>query len=302
MYELNDKSASKGEQQAKQDEVVDDLRDGTIKVLVCWHSDRVERRGPEYLFKFLRQIKDAGGRIESTKEPLFGTEDLSGEAVTAIGAVIAHQYSVHLSGQVRSAQERIRANEALVAGGTPWGYVITGEKYNKTIVPTDLCREVIPQVFQKCIDGDSCRTIASWLDSMNIPTMRGGKWSEGSVHRIITNMTYAGRRQDEGTLKPNGKPSRKNRKTIMTCEAVITMDVWERANEALHNRPKRGPGASAALSDRPLLAGLKCAHCGGPMWRIMTGRAGQRRAYYRCYGLGPSVRVAGTWFRWPKPM
>src|SRR5438309_921587 len=68
-YELNDKSASKGEQQAALDEMLNDMRDGTIKVLVCWHSDRIERRGVEAMFKLIRQIKDAGGRLESTKEP-----------------------------------------------------------------------------------------------------------------------------------------------------------------------------------------------------------------------------------------
>jgi DNA invertase Pin-like site-specific DNA recombinase len=69
-YELNDKSASKGQQQETLDEMLTDMRNGTISVLVCWHSDRVERRGHEALFRLLRQIKDAGGRIESIKEPL----------------------------------------------------------------------------------------------------------------------------------------------------------------------------------------------------------------------------------------
>jgi DNA invertase Pin-like site-specific DNA recombinase len=303
-YELNDKSASKGEQQAKLDEMLEDMREGTIKVLVCWHSDRVERRGPEALFRLLREIKDAKGRIESVKEPLLGTADLSGEAVTALNAVIAHQYSVHLGEQVRTAQGRIRANNGFVAGGIPWGYVIVGEKYAKTLVPTDLCREIVPKIFQRCIYGDSCRTIAMWLDSEGVPTMRGGKWSEGSVHRILTNMTYAGRRQDEGTKKANGKPSRKNRNTIMTCEAVITMDMWNRAQDALRNRPQRGPGMAITNPNRPMLASLKCARCArkkgidSPMYRIKTGRRGQNQYYYRCAGRQPQRKGCGNMVRY----
>ena len=84
-YELSDKSASKGEQQAKLDEMLDDMRHGVIKVLVCWHADRLERRGPEYVFRLLALARDAGGRIESIKEPLFGAQDMSGEAMTALG-------------------------------------------------------------------------------------------------------------------------------------------------------------------------------------------------------------------------
>src|SRR6266487_5500347 len=80
-YELNDKSASKGEQQPTLDEMLEDMRNGTIKVLVCWRSNRLERRGPESVFRLKRLVKDAGGRIEVTQEPLFNTVDLSGEAM-----------------------------------------------------------------------------------------------------------------------------------------------------------------------------------------------------------------------------
>src|SRR5690348_11031379 len=58
-YELNDKSASKGEQQEKLDEMLADMRDGTIKVLVGWRSNRLERRGPEAVFRLKRQVTDA---------------------------------------------------------------------------------------------------------------------------------------------------------------------------------------------------------------------------------------------------
>ena len=111
----------------------------------CWHSDRLERRGPEYLFGLLRKVKDVPGncRIESTREPLFGTEDLSGEAVTALGAVMAHQYSVHLSEQTRAGHDRSRANGAMVSGGIPWGYEVFGEKYDYGLRPTELGRDIV---------------------------------------------------------------------------------------------------------------------------------------------------------------
>lgn len=95
-YELNDKSASKGEQQSKLDEMIEDMRQGVIKVCVAWWSDRFERRGVEALFRLLRQAKDAGGRLESVNEPLFGAEDMSGEVWAALSAVLAHQKAVQI--------------------------------------------------------------------------------------------------------------------------------------------------------------------------------------------------------------
>jgi Resolvase, N terminal domain/Recombinase/Recombinase zinc beta ribbon domain len=323
-YELNDRSASKGEQQARLEEMLTDMRLGIVKVVVCWHSDRMERRGPGALFKLLRQTREAGGRIESVKEPMLGATDLPGETMTATGAIMSHQYSVHLAGQVRIAHARIRANGALMPGGIPWGYVVVGPKYDKRIVPSDECRKYAPQIFQRCIDGDSCRTIALWLDSEGVRSVTEERdrkrkigvrmdetgesateaarcidkhagpakpWNERSVWQVIKNMTYAGRRQDEGSKNAAGKPTRKNRTTLMKCEAVVSLDTWRRANEALAERPGRGPGVNGTRQPKAMLEGLKCARCEhSPMYRIRSGGG----MYYRCTGRGANRKGCGN--------
>ena len=281
-YQLNDKSASKGQQQDKLDEMLADMREGTIKVLVCWHSDRLERRGPEYVFRLLAQVRDADGRIESTKEPLFGAEGMTGEAMTALGSVISHQYSVHLGEQVKASHDRIRANGGVGPGGIPWGYRVKGSKYSKQLVLTDLAREYVPQIFARCIAGDSCRTIATWLDAEGVKPKRGSSWHEGSVRKLIHNRVYAGRWQNESKTE-----------TLVYCEAVVSADTWERANAALSNRPHRGP---VDESNRPMLAGLKCARCAdSPMYRIrLKSRSGRFYFYYRCAGRGAQRKGCGN--------
>ena len=197
-------------------------------MLVCWHSDRVERRGPEALFRLLR---DQGCRrqIESTKEPLLGTEDLSGEAVTAINAVIAHQESVQKTERQLISIASLKANGS-VFNNVPWGFNIVGPKYSKTIEPTEQCRVIVPQIFARCIAGDSLRSIAAWLTAEGIATPRGkAQWNESTVRWILKSRAYAGRLQ-----------TRKG-ETVARCEAVITADVFDRANAALKTRPQRGP-------------------------------------------------------------
>lgn len=262
-YELNDISASKGEQQAKLDEMLADMRDGTITVLVCWRSNRLERRGPEALFKLLRQVKDARGRIESTTEPMLGTEDLSGEAITAIQSVMDKQFSAKLSEDTNRAIQSIKASGHVYNGNAPWGFEIVGPKYGKTLEPTALAREYIPQIFDRCIAGDSLRTIAAWLDSENVPTARGGKWNEGSVRWILRCRDYA----KHGVIRPS---------------------IHDRAIEALRSRPKRGP----SKPNRPMLAKLRCNRCGSPMYRITAGKA--KREFYRCFGSGPQRKGCGN--------
>ena len=290
-YVVHAKSAYKGEHQKDLDQALTDMRYGETTALVIWHSDRIERRPGKALLDVLVEFGDAGGRVESVQEPTLGQVDFGGQVTTFMAGLVNHEKSKHISEQVRLAHERIRANNGL-SGHAPWGYKRAGEKYNKTIVPTDICRKYAPQIFQRCIDGQSLRSICEWLDAEGVPPARGGRWNEGSLHQIIKNMTYAGRRQDEGEIGPNGKPTRKNRRTIMTCEAVVSMDLWERANEALRKRPRRGPGVRGLLPNRPLLANLKCARCDdSPMYRI---KSSDGKYYYRCFGRAPRRKGCGN--------
>jgi DNA invertase Pin-like site-specific DNA recombinase len=118
-YELHGRSASKGQHQGKLDEMLEDMRRGAIKVLVCWWSDRIERRGPEALFRLLRLTRDAGGRIESTHEPLLGWGDISGEAMTELNAVMAHYESIKIAERIKKGHDRIKANGA-TSSRVPW--------------------------------------------------------------------------------------------------------------------------------------------------------------------------------------
>jgi len=198
------------------------MREGTIKVLVCWRSNRLERRGPEALFKLLRQVKDAGGRIESTTEPMLGTEDMSGEALTALGAVMDKQFSAKLSEDTNRAIQSIKASGHVYNGNAPWGFKIEGPKYLKVLVPTQLALTYVPQIFQRCIQGHSLRQIAAWLDSEHVPTARGGKWNEGSVRWIIRTRAYA-------------------------KHEVIRPSIFDQANQSLKSHGKRGPRSPACV-------------------------------------------------------
>lgn len=278
-YELNDKSASKGEQQAKLNEMLEDMRNGTIRVLVCWRSNRLERRGVVAVYTLLSDAKKAGGRIESVQEPLFGIGDMTSEMLTTFGAISDEQFSVKLSEDTTRGIRQIKANGYVYNGNVPWGFRIVGEKYRHTIVPTDICREYVPQIFQRCINGDSLRTVAAWLDSESVPTARGGKWNEGSVRWIIRTRAYAGRLLD-------GKGE-----TVLELpeeDTVILPSLFDRANQALKSRPKRGP----AKPNRPMLAKLRCNRCGSPMYRITAGK--RKREFYRCFGSGPQRKGCGN--------
>lgn len=288
-YVVHAKSAFHGEHQDVLDQAVADMRAGKTAVLVSWHSDRLERRHDgktQTLMGTLAEFTDAGGRVESVQEPTLGDLDFGGQVTTFITGLINHEKSKHISEQVNLAFERIAANNA-VRGNVPWGYVLSGPKYNKKQYATDVCREYVPQIFARCAAGESLRSICEWLDSEGVKPYKAVKWHERSLWVIIKNRAYTGRRMS------------KDAKTLGSCEAVIDAALWRRANDAMKTRPKRG----ASAKNKPLLAALKCARCGSPMYRILVGgnrdRA-KKRYYYRCAGRGPQRKGCGNMVRYER--
>ena len=318
-YVLHDLSASKGEQQEKQDELVEDMRTSLITVGVAWKSSRWERRGNRAANRLIIRAGDTGGRLESVTQPLWATTGVIGETSTALYSAMDQAESETLRENIGLAFTRIKYNGAVGPCGKPWGYMIEGDEYQKSLVPDpEFMREVdgynhpifgsmkhyAVDIFERCIAGDSSRTIALWLDSIGIKPKHYGKnikrkkegrilsiekWNPGSVLKILHNMTYAGRPQNED-------------KTITIvdsdhCAGVIDMDMFELAQNALKARPKRGP---IKQDNRPLLAGLKCARCSArdidsPMNRIhLRSRNGRLYWYYRCTGRGPQRKGCGN--------
>ncbi len=276
-YILHAKSASKGKQQESLDRAIADTRDGFIKVLVIPDSSRLERRkgkiGTE-LLNTIAEFVDAGGRVESVEQPALGKMDMSSQVTTFMSGLIDAEKSEIIKRETKWAYDEIDANHAVRNKVPGVWYTIEGDvKKDKHPVPTDLCREYWPQVLKRCIAGDSAATIAAWLDSEGVRTQRGGKWNQGTVLHLIHNPIFCGRRKGWGPDVP-----------LLTDEAVVTVDLWQEAQDTLANRPKRGP---VAKTNKSMLAKLKCARCGAPMYRKQIGGRLSRRLTYRCEGQGP---------------
>jgi DNA invertase Pin-like site-specific DNA recombinase len=278
-YELNDKSAFHGEQEARQQEALDDMRAGRIRVLVVWASDRLERRGAEATLKVFRLFREAGGQVESVLEPYLNDAD-SGELLTAITGWKDRAESARKSERTRINNDGMRARGALI-GLPPWGFAVAGERHAKTMVPTADGRTYIPEIYSRVVRGDSLATVAKWLASET-----GRTWWPKTIGNLIKNPAYMGRRCE---WFPE---TRTYGRVLLRCEALVDAGVWRKANEALATRPHRGP---LNVSNGALLAGvLRCPRCGNsPMYRTTAGTT-VKHYYYRCSGRGAARRGCGN--------
>lgn len=301
-YVLHDKSAYKGEQQAALDQVIADMRAGNIKVLICWHSDRLDRRGVLESLLFLRAVKEAGGRVESSQEGLLDENSLT----TIVTGFTNHQKSEHLSHQVSLAHKRIMENRAF-RGRDPFGYEITGPKYDRKLTVIEELRPIVTEIFDRVIAGESLGDLCIWLDSLKCKRSKTTtrKYQAGEVTpwwlamlmRLVKHPAYSGTywveyTEDEKTVRYAHK-----------CEGIVRPSVQREAIRALSTREKRGPRGNP--ENRAMLKGaITCPDCDdSPMYKIMvrrTSRKGhehERTAYYRCAGRGPNRQGCGNMVR-----
>lgn len=164
----------------------------------------------------------------------------------------------------------------------PWGYRSIGDKYDHHMEPTDEGRRYIPAIFARVISGQSLATVAQWLNEQTGGrpfTDRTVPWYAKTVGTIIRNPAYRGEYSER-----DGK-SKRYGKVLLEVEPLVDARTFRLANEALDNRPKRGP---VDEDNRAMLAGaLYCARSRHgdtpvPMYRHWSGDGASRRATYYC--------------------
>ncbi len=285
-YVLHDKSASKGKQQSTLNQILADMRAGEVKVLVVWHSDRIDRRKVRYLLNFLADVEEIGGRVESAQEGLLDEDSL----ITIINAHMNKEKVDHLTKQVGLAFTRIKDNGAL-HGRAPWGMDIdrSGGKYNKQLVGTELGRTWVPRIFDRVIQGVSLARISLWLASEGI-TGDHGPWHESTIGAMIRNPAYMGFRCEQDPK------SKKYGKVLHKCEAIVPAQVWRQAQEALDSRPHRGYSdpASRAMLSGVLKCGNPACDASGTPDSPMNRSKSSTKLYYRCAGIGAARHSCGN--------
>jgi DNA invertase Pin-like site-specific DNA recombinase len=284
-YRLHGKSATKGQQQHAIEEMLADIRAGVITVLAVWAADRIERRGALAALTLAEQVRQAGGRIEYVRDAHLNAANDMSDVMLSLAATMARQETRRKKERVAVAHDRSRAGGALT-GRAVWGYDIDGEKYAKRLVPSEDGKRLVPGVFRRVIAGDSLATIAAWLDQ-EAPRPRR-QWWPRTIAGMIRNPVYRGVQQNAA-----------GQVIHRVADPLVDARTWKLANDALDNRPGRGPVNPAT---RAMLSGvLECASCRAagvtsPMYRIKAGH-GNTHLYYRCTGKGPGRRGCGTMVR-----
>ena len=177
-----------------------------------------------------------------------------------------------VSEKVRSAMRR-KAVKGEVLGRPPYGYRV-GPRRRLELVPEEAV--VVRYIFRLYLQEEmGIRKIAGQLNSEEIPTRRGGRWSMVTVRDILRNRAYLGHYSRFGTTVTGSHPS------------LVSADDFRKVQDRLQTRH----GAVRTRTVQPfLLSGLVfCGKCQNKLigvsrrQRWVTKAGEKKEAAYRYY-------------------
>lgn len=172
----------------------------------------------------------------------------------------------------------------------PIGYRVVaaeqrGAKIKKKLEIDPLHADTVRLAFRLALEGDGTsgpmgvKTITKHLNERRIFTRDGGRWGIGTVHRLLTRPTYAGRHE----FNKRGK-SKELKPAIEVIPVEVPPIIDQATFDAVQAHLKaRSPKVAhpQVVGGPTLLTGLiHCGKCGGAM-TIRTGKGGRYR-YYTC--------------------
>ncbi len=230
--------------------------------IVAYRLDRLSR-GDNQSTNAIEQWAHDHGKVLLTADglryPCEGAEGIRWDVTKRI----AHEEWLSASEWYRRMQAHLRDGGYLV-GRASYGHRVAQDGPHKTLVPDEEAAEVVRQVAQDYLAGDTLYAICERLTAEGKLTTSGAKWTPRVVSRMLKNPTLVGRRKDH------------QGRTIMRIEPILTMATWQAVRDRLEQRATRkgiAPGNTALLTSL-----IFCAVCFGPMYR-QTAKQGE---LYHC--------------------
>jgi site-specific DNA recombinase len=162
----------------------------------------------------------------------------------------------------------------------PFGYMPVKVDNHFELAPHPENKKVVAWIAEQCIAGKPASQIAKFLNSGNVPSAKGGKWTSTIILTMMRNPVIKGyvvakSSEDERRIVVRGDDG------MPLCrQALISEQTWERLQAALDasSKPHSGIRFGASL----LLQVAFCAACGKPLYinrRLKNGKP--LGTYYR---------------------
>lgn len=273
VYEDNDLSAYSGKVRPAYRRLLEDVRAGTIKVVVAWHPDRMHRH-PRDLEEFIEVVEGAGAHVETVKAGHLDFSTPSGRMVARLLGATARYESEHKSDRQRRKHQELALAGKDAGGGRPFGYEADRMSIRRS--EAALIREAV----KRALGGEAIRAICRDWTARGIPTVHGAKWTTMVMSRMIASARISGRRDYKGTTKSRRYASKITADAVWP--AIISPTDSDRVRALLADPARR---RNTYRREYLLTGGIaRCGLCGKPL--VARPRADKRRCMVCASGPG----------------
>lgn len=258
----------------------EDLERDDFDIVVIKDQDRL-MRNPKDWYLFIDRLLKNDKRLYIYLDQTFYNPDNS--LITGIKAILAEEYSRHLSRKINHAHKYRQENgNSVILTNRTWGYKNTAGR----IGVDEEERIVIEEIFTMYANGMGSRLICKELSSRGIRNRKGNTLAESQIRAIVRNPLYMGTAVMNKThlnfdTKVKEKlPEEEWRYHENAVPPIVSSELWRLANENLDANSKRISGGRMEAGEKQenrktgckkgsaLLSGkLICGECGQSFWR-----------------------------------
>ncbi len=273
-------------------EMVEDAGAGAFDLIITKEVSRFARNTLDSL-QYTRQLLSCGVAVFFQNDNI-NTLDEDGELRLTIMSSMAQDESRKISSRVKFGHQQAIKNGVVLGNSNIFGY----RKLDKRLVIDEEQAAVVRELFELYATGKySMKQLETYFYEKGFRNSKGNKFSHTTMSSIIANPKYKGyycgnkvRIVDLFTKKQAFLPEEEwvmyKDETGEIVPAIVSEELWERANEVLRMRSQDVKTRQNKTTHRNLLTGkLVCAHCGRPYYRKdAKTKTGESYSIWRCSG------------------
>lgn len=251
-------------------EMIEKAKGGGIDLIMTKSISRFARNTVTVL-RVARELKDAGVGI-FFEEQNINTLSGDGELMLTVLASFAQEESRSISENYKwTVKKKFERGDIVLSTSRFMGY--DKDEYGDLVINQEQA-SIVRRIFQMYLGGMGMFSIAVQLNSEGVPTLTGGKWTEGTLRGMLTNEKYKGDFILQKYYTPDNRRNKsiKNNGAVQSYyieenhPAIISKDDWEKVQLILQRRKvQRRIGANGTDKYKkryPLSGMLICPYCG----------------------------------------
>lgn len=230
------------------------IRSGSIDLVVArdydrlWRTDALRAQVAAVCREHQVQVFSLNQPVEPVSPELLDTHDTAQLSEVLFGYIAEQENRARVRRCAVGMEGRFRRGLQCARGRMPHGYKRGVDRQSPMVI--DESKAVwVRWLFEKCLAGLSMWRMSRELNALGVPSPLGRQWTDTAVADILRNPSYMGAVRWKGQVNLNGQH-----------EAIVTPDVWQRAQEMIRDLPHRRSAWHSPLSGL-----MRCGRCGGAM-------------------------------------